>query len=83
MAEPKPIGKVSSYFSHIGVAAIELTDKLKVGEKIRIKGNTTDLTQTVNSMQVNHKDIKEAKKGESIGVKVEDKVRPHDLVYKA
>jgi translation initiation factor IF-2 len=83
MAESKPIGKVSSYFSHIGVAAVELTDKLKVGEKIRIKGNTTDLTQTVSSMQIEHKTVKEAKKGDSVGIKVDDKVRPNDLVYKA
>ncbi|MEK6841466.1 MAG: EF-Tu/IF-2/RF-3 family GTPase [Nanoarchaeota archaeon] len=82
MAEPKPIGKVSSYFSHIGVAAIELTDKLKVGDKIRIKGSTTDLTQEVTSMQIEHKPVKEAKKKDSVGIKVNDKVRPNDLVYK-
>ncbi|AJF62375.1 MAG: Translation elongation factor-like protein [archaeon GW2011_AR20] len=82
MAEPKPIGRVSSYFSHIGVAAIELTDKLKVGDKIRIKGATTDLTQTVDSMQIEHKLVKEAKKKDSVGIKVNDKVRPNDLVYK-
>ena len=83
MAEEKPIGKVSSYFSHIGVAAIELKDKLKVGDKIRIKGSTTDLTQTVSSMQIEHDSVKEAKKGDSVGIKVNDKVRPNDLVYKA
>ena len=83
MVEAKPIGKVSSYFSHIGVAAIELKDKLKVGDKIRIKGSTTDLTQTVSSMQIEHDSVKEAKKGDSVGIKVNDKVRPNDLVYKA
>lgn len=83
MDKIKPIGKVGSYFSHIGVAAIDLTDGLKVGDEIRIKGNTTDLTQKVNSMQINHKDVKVAKKGDSVGIKVEDKVRPNDLVYKA
>jgi len=82
MAEPKPIGKVSSYFSKIGVAAIELNDKLKLGDKIRIKGNTTDLTQVVDSIQIEHKTVKEAKKGDSIGIKVDDRVRPNDLVYK-
>ena len=83
MVEPKIIGKVSSYFSNIGVAAIDLTNKLKIGDKIRIKGNTTDLTQEVTSIQIEHKAVKEAKKGDSIGIKVDDKVRPNDMVYKA
>ena len=83
MAEPKPIGKVMSYYSKIGVAAIDLTDKLKLGEQVRFKGATTDFTQTVDSMQIEHKMVKEAKKGDSVGIKVEDKVRPNDMVYKA
>ena len=83
MVREKPIGKVSSYFSHVEVAAIELTDKLKIGDKIRIKGSTTDLTQTVDSMQIDRKDVKEAKKGDSVGIKVGERVRVNDLVYKA
>ncbi len=83
MAKLKSIGKISSYFSNISVAALELTDKLRIGDKIRIKGNTTDITQEVTSMQIEHKPVKEAKKGDSVGIKVEDKVRPNDLVYKA
>jgi len=83
MAKSKSIGKISSYFSNINVAALELTDKLKIGDKIRIKGNTTDITQEVTSMQIEHKPVKEAKKGDSVGIKVDDKVRPNDLVYKA
>ena len=83
MAEPKPIGKVMSYYSKIGVAAIDLTDKLKLGEQVRFKGATTDFTQAVSSMQIEHKAVKEAKKGDSVGIKVEDKVRPNDMVYKA
>ena len=82
MAKEKSIGKVSSYFSHIEVAAIDLTGKLKVGDTIRIKGNTTDFTQEVGSMQVEHKQVKEAGKGDSVGIKVDDKVRVNDLVYK-
>ena len=83
MAEPKPIGKVMSYYSKIGVAAIDLTDKLKLGDAVRFKGGTTDFTQTVGSMQIEHKMVKEAKKGDSVGIKVDEKVRPNDMVYKA
>ena len=83
MAEPKPIGKVISYYSQISVAAIDLTGKLKVGDEIRIKGSTTDFTQVVDSMQIEHKPVKTAGKGDSIGIKVQDKVRVNDLVYKA
>ncbi len=82
MAEPKPIGKVISYYSKIGVAAIDLTDKLKVGDSVRFKGATTDFTQKVGSMQIEHTVVKEAKKGDSVGIKVEDKVRVNDFVYK-
>ncbi len=81
--KPKSIGKVIHYYDGIEVAAIDLTDKLKVGDEIRIKGNTTDFTQKVTSMQVEHKTVKEAKKGDSIGIKVDDKVRANDLIYKA
>ena len=83
MAEPKAIGKVISYYSHISVAAIDLTGKLKVGDEIRIKGSTTDFTQVVDSMQIEHKPVKSAGKGDSIGIKVQDKVRVNDLIYKA
>ncbi len=83
MVELKSLGKVITYYSNIGVAAIDLTDKLKIGDKIRIKGNTTDFIQTINSMQIEHKQVKEAKKGDSIGIRVENKVRVNDLVYRA
>ncbi|MBI2663060.1 translation elongation factor-like protein [Candidatus Woesearchaeota archaeon] len=82
MAEKK-IGTVFSYYANIGVAAIQLTDgSLKSGEMIHIKGTTTDFTQTVDSMQVEHKEVKEAKKGSSVGIKVVDRVRPNDEVFK-
>ena len=77
----KEVGKVSSYFSHVSVAAIKLSDKLKVGDKIHIKGSTTDFEIPVKSMQIERKDIKEAKKGSHIGIVVPDKVRPNDTVY--
>ena len=76
------IGKISDFFAHPVVAGIELTAPLKVGDKIRIKGHTTDLELTVDSMQVDNADVTEAKKGDSIGVKVSDRVRKGDTVYK-
>jgi translation elongation factor EF-1alpha len=81
MAEEE-IGIVSDFFAHPVVAAIELTAALKVGDKIRIKGHTTDLELTINSMQIEHADVKEAKAGDSVGVKVSEHVRKHDKVYK-
>jgi len=77
----KEIGKVSSYFSHVDVAAIKLSGKLKVGQKVHIKGHTTDFEITVKEMQIERKPVKEAKKGDHIGIKVPDKVRPNDAVF--
>jgi len=81
MAEEE-IGKVSDFYSHPVVAGIELTAGLKVGDKIRIKGHTTDVELTVDSMQIDNANIQEAKAGDSIGVKVPEHVRRHDTVYK-
>jgi len=77
------IGKVSDYFHKIGVAAIELTHgTLSVGDTIRIKGHTTDFTQVIESMQIEHQNVQTAKAGDSIGIKAKDHVRDHDKVYK-
>ncbi len=77
------IGRISHYFGKIEVAAIELTDgSLAVGDTIHIKGHTTDLTEKVDSIQIEHEQVQSAKKGDSIGIKVTDHVREHDLVYK-
>jgi len=81
MKEEK-IGVVFSYYSNIGVAAVMLEKPLKVGDKIRIKGTTTDVVQQVTSMQIEHTPVKEAKKGIEIGLKVADKVRQNDIVYR-
>lgn len=81
MAE-ETIGTVSDFFAHPVVAAIELTAALAVGDKIHIKGHTTDLELVVKSMQIDNVDVKEAKKGDSIGVKVGERVRKQDTVYK-
>ena len=77
------IGKISHYYGHIHVATIELTDgPLMVGDNIHIKGHTTDLSEDVDSIQIEHEQVRSAKKGDSIGVKVVDHVREHDVVYK-
>jgi putative protease len=75
-------GKVTHYYKSIGVAAVEVSDSLKVGDLIHIKGRTTDFEQKVESMQIEHNNVTEAKKGEVIGLKVKDYVREHDLVYR-
>ena len=82
MEEGKLIGKVTHYFGKIGVAVIKLEDSLKVGDTIRIVGGQTDFTQTVESMEIEHKKVKEAKAGDSVGVKVAQKVREGYKVYK-
>jgi len=76
------IGKVSDFFAHPVVAGIELTGTLKVGDQIHIKGHTTDLEFTISSMQINNVNVNEAKAGDAIGVKVSDRVRRGDVVYK-
>jgi putative protease len=82
MAE-KEIGVVSSYFGHAEVAAIKLSGKLKVGDKVHIKGHTTDFEQEIDSIQIERKDVTNAKKGDHIGIKVSERVRPHDKVFLA
>ncbi|GBE19515.1 elongation factor Tu domain 2 [archaeon BMS3Abin17] len=79
----KEIGRVSSYFSHVGVAAIKLSGKLKVGDKIHVKGHTSDFEVKVDSIQIERDEVKEAKKGDHVGIKVPDKVRPNDAVFLA
>jgi len=76
------IGKISDYFGKIGVAAIELSGNLKTGEKIHIKGHTTDFEQMVDSIQIDRKPVPEGKAGDSIGIKVNEYCRKNDLVYK-
>ncbi|MCK4331940.1 MAG: translation elongation factor-like protein [Dehalococcoidia bacterium] len=76
------IGQVSDFFAKPVVAGITLTDTLKAGDKIHIKGHTTDLELTVESMQINNVNVTEGKAGDAIGVKVPDRVRPGDRVYR-
>ena len=81
MAEEKKIGHVSGYFSNVSVAAIKLSSGLKVGDKVHIKGHTTDFEVKIGSIQIDRNTVKEAKKGDHIGIKVSDKVRPNDVVF--
>jgi selenocysteine-specific translation elongation factor len=76
------VGTVSDFFAHPVVAGIELTAALKVGDKIHIKGHTTDLELNVDSMQIDNAQVTEAKAGDSIGIKVSERVRGGDTVYK-
>jgi len=76
------VGRVTTYFAHPEAAAIELENGLKVGDTIHIKGHTTDFEQEVESMQIENEPVQEAKKGDSIGVKVKERVRNNDVVYK-
>ena len=75
------IGKVSDFFAHPVVAGIELTATLKSGDRIHIQGHTTDMELTIESMQINNVNVTEAKAGDSVGIKVEDRVRRGDRVY--
>lgn len=83
MADAKPIGKVTHFFDKISVAVIALDKALKTGDKIKIGRNGNFVEQEVKSMQVEHKPIKEAKKGQEVGMKVGGEVRAGDLVFKA
>jgi len=78
----KEIGKVSDFFAKPVVAGIELTAPLKQGDRIHILGHTTDMEMTVESMQINNVNVQEAKAGDSVGIKVDDRVRRGDTVYK-
>ena len=82
MAEEE-IGVVTHYFGKIGVAAIELTGReLGVGDTIHVLGRTSDFTQTVRSMQIEHAQVEHAKKGDSVGIKMIEYTREHDEVFK-
>ena len=76
------IGNVTDFFARPIVAGIELTATVKLGDKIHIKGYTTDMELTVDSMQIDNVDVKQAKAGDSIGIKVSERVRRGDMVYK-
>ncbi len=77
------VGKVEDYFAHIDVVSLKITaGGIKVGDTLRFKGHTTNFTQKVDSMQVEHDSVEEAGIGSEVGIKVSERVRTHDKVYK-
>ena len=80
--EGEKIGEVSHFFGKISVAAIDLIGDLKVGDRVRIKGTTTDFEMEIDSMQIDRETVSEAGSGQSIGIKVGEKVRVGDEVYR-
>jgi len=76
------IGRITHFFNKIGVAAIQLTGNLAVGDSIHVKGHTSDWTQSVDSMQIEHDSVDSAGPGDSVGIKVEGHAHEHDVVYK-
>jgi translation initiation factor IF-2 len=81
--EELEIGRVAKFFAKIGVAAIRITQgELKVGDTIHLKGHTTDFTQVVDSMQVEHASVEKVNGGAEVGIRVKEAVREHDAVYR-
>lgn len=78
----REIGQITHYYGHLGVGIVELTDSLRVGDTIHIKGYSADFTQGVDSMQIEHASVNEAKSGDTVGLKVAQKVHPLDKVFK-
>lgn len=76
------IGTVTHYFSHLSVAAVALTDTIKVGDRIHVVGHTTDLEQMVDSMEVEHEKVESAGPGDDVALRVSDHVRDHDLIFR-
>jgi putative protease len=82
MTKDLKIGHISHYYTNIKVAIVELSHSLSVGDRIMIRGTTTDFSQTVKSIQIEHEKVEKAGPGDSIGLKVNDRVRKGDYVYK-
>ncbi|MGC8671850.1 MAG: U32 family peptidase C-terminal domain-containing protein [Candidatus Micrarchaeia archaeon] len=80
--EEKEVGEITHYFDKIGVAIVKVTNSIKVGDRISIKGKTTNFEQKVQSMQIEHVNVDEAGSGDEIGLKVDQQVREGDKVYK-
>jgi len=75
------VGTVSHFYGTLGVAGVDLSGKLEVGDTIHVLGHTSDFTQTVDSIQIEHETVESAKKGDPIGIKVKERVRVHDQVF--
>jgi len=81
-APEQAIGTVTHYFGHLSVAAVTLTDTLRAGEKIHITGHTTNIEQTVDSMEVDHAQVESAGPGDDVALHVNDHVREHDKIFR-
>ncbi len=77
----KEIGKVTHFFDHISVAVLALADKVRVGDTVHFLGHSTDFKMEVTSLQIEHKEVKEAKKGDDVALKVTQRVHPNDKVF--
>jgi putative protease len=76
------VGRVADYFKKIGVVAIDVTGDIQVGDILHFSGHTTDFNQKIDSMQIEHENVEKAEKGSSVGIKVKERVRIHDHVFK-
>jgi U32 family peptidase len=81
-AEKKKVGVVTHFYGKINVAIVDLQDTLNAGDMIEISGPTTNLQMTADSIQIEHENVKSAKKGQSIGLQVPEKVKENDVVYR-
>ncbi|MBR9676436.1 hypothetical protein GOV05_05490 [Candidatus Woesearchaeota archaeon] len=75
------IGKITHFFGKISVGIIKMSADLKVGDKVSFKGHTTGFEQVINSMQINHQEVQEAKSGDEVGIKLNEHVRVGDVVF--
>lgn len=82
MAEEKKIGKITHYFGKIGVAVLELSDELKVGDTIHVVGGDREFNQTIGSIQIEHQSVEKAGSGEAVGLKTDQMVKEGDVVFK-
>ena len=82
-SEPKPIGEITHFYGHLGVAIVKFNKAVEAGTKLHFKGATTDFVEAANSMQFDHKSIESAPKGKEVGIKIKEKAREGDLVYLA
>ena len=76
------IGQVTHYYSHLSVAAVSLKEALALGERIHIRGHTTDLVQEIGSLEIEHAAVERAGPGEDVALKVDEHVRDHDLIFR-
>jgi len=79
--KPKKVGKVTHYYNKIGVGIVKFSTAVKTGEAFHFKGHATDFKQVVNDMEFDHKKIESVKKGQEVGIKLDQRVREHDEVY--